>query len=56
MKLKISSIIYAIIGILAGFLYISNVRPVGWFDSVFGIFIAIVVFILLKRVKGILWK
>ena len=56
MKINVSTIIYVIVSIAAGFFYINNVRPVGWFDSVFAIFIAIVVFFLLKKVKGVIWK
>ena len=37
--------------ISAAFLYINNVRPVGWFDSVFAIFIGILVFFILKKIR-----
>ena len=56
MKVKISTIIYILISIGVAFLYIKNVRPVGWFDSVFAIFIGILVFFLLKKIKGIVLK
>ena len=56
MKVNLSTIIYILISIGTAFLYINNVRPVGWFDSVFAIFIGILVFFLLKKIKGIVLK
>ncbi len=53
MKVNLSTIIYILISIGAAFLYINNVRPVGWFDSVFAIFIGILVFFILKKIRGI---
>ena len=56
MKIKLTTIIYTLISIFVAFLYINNVRPVGWFDSVFAIFIGVVVFFILKNIKGIILK
>jgi uncharacterized BrkB/YihY/UPF0761 family membrane protein len=52
MKISIKSFISLILSIAVFYLYISNVRPVGWFDSLVGMFLAVIVFILLKRFKG----
>mgnify|MGYP006211326311 CR=1 FL=1 len=45
-----------VLGVLLGgatfLFYVSNVRPVGWFDSVVGLTLAIIVFIVVKRFKG----
>ncbi len=56
MKVNLSTIIYILISIGVAFLYINNVRPVGWFDSVFAIFIGILVFFILKKIRGIRLK
>ena len=47
---------YILISIGVAFTYINNVRPVGWFDSVFAIFIGILVFFILKKIRGIRLK
>jgi hypothetical protein len=56
MKIKFSTLIYTLLSIIIGVFYISIVRPVGWFDSVFAIFLGLLVFFLLKKIKGIIWK
>jgi len=56
MKVRLLTIIQIIISIGVAFIYINNVRPVGWFDSVFAIFLGILVFFLLRKIKGITLK
>ena len=52
MKISIKTFISLILSVLAFYLYVSNVRPVGWFDSLIGMFLAAVVFIAVERFKG----
>ena len=56
MKISFKSILGIILGVSAFMFYVSNVRPVGWFDSVFAIFLGILVFFLLRKIKGITLK
>lgn len=53
MKISIKTIAGIILGALAFLLYVSNVRPVGWFDSVVGLTIAIIVFFAVRKFKGV---
>ncbi|MFL2724285.1 MAG: hypothetical protein ACJ0F2_06060 [Gammaproteobacteria bacterium] len=52
MKISLKSILGIILGVSAFMFYVSNVRPVGWFDSLVGILLGIIVFIVIKRFKG----
>ena len=56
MKISIKTLVHILISIAAALGYINFVRPVGWFDSVFGLFLGILVFFLLKKFKGITLK
>ena len=52
MKISIKTLISLIFSISTFYLYVSNVRPVGWFDSLIGMFLAAIVFLVVKRFKG----
>jgi uncharacterized BrkB/YihY/UPF0761 family membrane protein len=52
MKISIKTLISLILSVSVFYLYVSNVRPVGWFDSLIGMFLAAVVFVFVKRFKG----
>lgn len=52
MKISTKTIISLIFSVSAFYIYVSNVRPVGWFDSLTGMFLATIVFIAVKRFKG----
>jgi hypothetical protein len=54
--MKFNTIVGIILGALVFLFYVSNVRPVGWFDSVVGLTLAIIVFVIVKKFKGIIWK
>ena len=53
MRFSISTIIAIILGVTAFMFYVSNVRPVGWFDSLVGMIIGVIVFIVIKNFKGL---
>tara|TARA_B100001059_G_scaffold202088_1_gene209864 strand:+ start:1020 stop:1184 length:165 start_codon:yes stop_codon:yes gene_type:complete len=53
MRFSISTIISIILGVSAFIFYVSNVRPVGWFDSLVGIIIGFIVFLIVKNFKGL---
>jgi len=53
MKFSKSTIIGIILGVSLFLLYVSNVRPVGWFDSVVALVLAVIVFFVVKNFKGI---
>lgn len=53
MRFSISTIIAIILGVAAFMFYVSNVRPVGWFDSLVGMIIGVIVFIVIKNFKGL---
>ena len=53
MKFSISTIVALILGVSAFAFYVSSVRPVGWFDSLVGMIIGFIVFIIVKNFKGI---
>jgi len=53
MKFSISTIIGLVLGISAFVFYVSNVRPVGWFDSLVGMILGVIVFFIVKNFKGI---
>ena len=56
MKIKLSTIVFVTISAVVGFTYIRLVRPVGWFDAVVGIVLAVAAFYFLKRIKGVNWR
>tara|TARA_B100000902_G_C26637557_1_gene587490 strand:+ start:162 stop:326 length:165 start_codon:yes stop_codon:yes gene_type:complete len=53
MRFSISTIIATAFGVMTFLFYVSNVRPVGWFDSIVGMILAVIVFFVVKRFKGI---
>ena len=53
MKFSISTIIGIALGVLTFLLYVSNVRPVGWFDSLVGMILGVIVFVVVKKFKGL---
>ncbi len=53
MEFSIKSIIAIASGIFVFFLYVSNVRPVGWFDAVVGLIFAVIAFFIVKNFKGL---
>ena len=52
MKFSINTVVGIILGAAVFLFYVSNVRPVGWFDSVVGLTLAIIVFFTVKRFTG----
>ena len=52
MRFSISTIIGIFLGVSTFIFFVSNVRPVGWFDSLVGIILGIIVFVVVKRFKG----
>tara|TARA_Y100000590_G_C15149185_1_gene799156 strand:- start:243 stop:413 length:171 start_codon:yes stop_codon:yes gene_type:complete len=56
MHFKITTIIYLVISVAVAILYINNSRPVHWVDSLVGFALGGLVFYLLKKFKGIIWK
>jgi membrane associated rhomboid family serine protease len=52
MRFSISTIIGIFLGVSTFMFYVSNVRPVGWFDSLVGMILGVVVFVVVKRFKG----
>ncbi len=52
MEFSIRTLIGIALGVSIFIFYVSNVRPVGWFDSLVGIFLGVVVFIAVNRFKG----
>lgn len=52
MRFSISTIIGIILGVSTFMFFVSNVRPVGWFDSLVGMILGVVVFIVVKNFKG----
>ena len=52
MRFSISTIIGIIMGVSTFMFFVSNVRPVGWFDSLVGMILGVVVFIVVKNFKG----
>ena len=55
MRFSISTIIGIFLGVSTFIFFVSNVRPVGWFDSLVGIILGIIVFVVVKRFKGFKW-
>jgi len=53
MRFSISTIIGIILGVSTFMFYVSNVRPVGWFDSLVGMVLGAVVFVVVKTFKGV---
>ena len=52
MKIEISTFVAIILAAAVFILYVSNVRPVGWFDSIVAMILSSVVFIVVKRFQG----
>ena len=52
MRFSVSTIIGIILGVSTFMFFVSNVRPVGWFDSLVGMILGVVVFIVVKNFKG----
>ena len=52
MKIDISTIIGIVLGVSIFMFFVSNVRPVGWFDSLVGMILGVLVFIFVKKFKG----
>ena len=52
MKIDISTIIGIVLGVSTFMFFVSNVRPVGWFDSLVGMILGVLVFIFVKKFKG----
>jgi uncharacterized BrkB/YihY/UPF0761 family membrane protein len=52
MKLSIRGTLGIIAGASVFYLYVTNTRPVGWFDAVVGLILFAVVFLFIKRFKG----
>ena len=55
MRFSISTIIGIFLGVSTFIFFVSNVRPVGWFDSLVGMILGIIVFVVVKRFKGFKW-
>ena len=53
MRFSISTIIGILLGISTFIFYVSNVRPVSWFDSLVGLILGVVVYIVVKKFKGL---
>ena len=56
MRFSISTIIGIFLGVSTFMFYVSNVRPVGWFDSLVGMILGVIVFVVVKRFKGFKWR
>ena len=52
MRLSIRDVIGIILGGAMFLFYVSNTRPVGWFDSVVGLLLFAAVFFAVKTFKG----
>ena len=52
MRIKVKTLIAITLSIFVFYLYVSNVRPVGWFDSVVGLVLGLLTFIFVKTFKG----
>tara|TARA_B100000959_G_C14790553_1_gene545393 strand:- start:307 stop:471 length:165 start_codon:yes stop_codon:yes gene_type:complete len=52
MRFSYLTVIGIILGVSVFIFYVSNVRPVGWFDSLVGMVLGLIVFIVVKRFKG----
>ena len=55
MRFSISTIIGIFLGVSTFMFFVSNVRPVGWFDSLVGMILGVIVFVVVKRFKGFKW-
>ena len=53
MRFSIRTIIGILLGVAIFYAYVSNVRPVSWFDSLVGIILAVIVFVVVKKFKGL---
>ena len=52
MRFSISTIIGILLGVSTFIFFVSNVRPVGWFDSLIGMVLGVIVFLVVKKFKG----
>ena len=52
MTLSTKDVIGIICGVTIFLFYVSNTRPVGWFDSLIGLILGVAVYIAAKRFKG----
>jgi membrane associated rhomboid family serine protease len=52
MKIKIKTFIALLIALGVFIMFVSIVRPVGWFDSVFALVMAVIAFFFVKNFKG----
>jgi len=52
MRFSISTIIGIILGVSTFIFFVSNVRPVGWFDSLIGMVLGVIIFLVVKNFKG----
>ena len=50
---SVRTIIGIILGVSVFIFYVSNVRPVGRFDSLVGLFLGVTILIVVKKFKGI---
>jgi uncharacterized BrkB/YihY/UPF0761 family membrane protein len=53
MKLGLRDIVGILVGVTFFYFYVSNTRPVGWFDSVVGIILFAVGFWFVKNFRGL---
>tara|TARA_E500000178_G_scaffold327518_1_gene356645 strand:- start:354 stop:518 length:165 start_codon:yes stop_codon:yes gene_type:complete len=53
MRFSISTIIGDVLGAATFVSYTSLVRPVDWFDSLIGMILAVIVFVVVKKFKGL---
>ena len=52
MRFSISTIIGIILGVSTFIFFVSNVIPVGCFDSLIGIVLGVIIFLVVKNFKG----
>ena len=52
MRFSISTIIGIFLGASTFWFYVSSVRPVGWFDSIVGMILFGIVFVVVKKFEG----
>ena len=53
MRLSIRDVLAIVVGVSMFYFYVSNTRPVGWFDSLIGLALFAVGFVFVKRFKGL---
>ena len=52
MKISTSTVTGIVLGVSTFLFFVSNVRPVGWFDSLVGMILGVIVFVVVKRFEG----